>query len=256
MSKRIDDIFKKKKNVLSIYFTAGYPNLLDTSSIIKHLSLAGADMIEIGFPFSDPLADGATIQKSSQIALQNGMSLQVLFEQLKDIRKVSQIPLLLMGYLNPVMQFGEENFIEKCSEIGIDGIIIPDMPLAYYQKNLQKLCQKYKIANILLISPETSERRIQEIDANSESFIYVVSSNSITGQNNDLSEQNMYFERIAKMELKNPRLIGFGIRDKKSFEQACQYASGAIIGSAFIKHLEQQGANYDAIYKFIKEIKQ
>ena len=256
MNNRITKLFQQKKeNIPSIYFTAGFPNLEDTKSIIQHLDEAGADLIEIGFPFSDPLADGETIQKSSQIALENGMTVKLLFQQLENIRQHTEIPIILMGYLNPVMQYGEQAFLEKCAALGVDGLIIPDMPLSYYQNHLQNLFQANNLSNILLITPETSEERIRLIDEHSEGFIYMVSSNSITGTNKDLTHQAAYFSKVNEMQLQNPRLIGFGIHDKASFANACAYSSGAIIGSAFIKHLAKYGVSEKAIRQFVDSIR-
>jgi tryptophan synthase alpha chain len=255
MSNRIQHLFEtKKENILSIYFTAGYPNLEDTLSIIQHLENCKVDLIEIGFPYSDPLADGPIIQKSSSIAIENGMTLQKLFSQLQELRTFTQIPIILMGYLNPVMQYGENNFIAKCAAIGIDGIIIPDMPLNYYQSNLKSICEEKLIANILLITPETSEKRIREIDENSNGFIYLVSSNSITGSTNALKFQTEYYQRIKNMKLQNPHLIGFGVHDKKTFETVCEFGSGAIIGSAFIKQITEFGISKPAIESFLVNI--
>lgn len=253
---RIEKLFyKKKSGILSVYFTAGFPKLDDTEKIIRNLDEAGADMIEIGFPFSDPLADGPVIQQSSSEAIAGGMSLKVLFEHLKDIRSHTQIPLVLMGYLNPVLQFGEINFLDKCKETGIDGLIIPDMPLDYYENQLKSEFSRRGISNIMLITPNTGSERVRRIDALSTGFIYMVSSNSITGGQNPVSQQKTYFERIKAMHLKNPALIGFGVRDKETFESVCQYASGAIIGSAFIRHLRAYGAEKESIVQFIRSIK-
>lgn len=257
MNNRIQHLFEtKKENILSIYFTAGYPNLEDTLSIIQHLESCKVDMIEIGFPYSDPLADGPIIQKSSGKAIENGMTLQKLFLQLKELRNITQIPIILMGYLNPVLQYGESNFIEKCSEIGIDGIIIPDMPLNYYQSNLKAICDEKSIANVLLITPETSDKRIREIDENSNGFIYLVSSNSITGSTEANLFQTAYFERIQKMKLTNPYLIGFGIYNKATFDEVAKFSSGAIIGSAFIKHLTEFGVSKPVIEGFLANIRE
>lgn len=256
MNNRIKQLFEhKQENILSIYVTAGFPQLVDTLSIVKSLDEAGVDMIEIGFPFSDPLADGPVIQQSSEIAINNGMTLEVLFEQLKELRKVTQLPVLLMGYLNPLLQFGESAFIEKCFETGIDGIIIPDMPLAYYQDNLQQHCIEKEISNILLITPQTSVERIHEIDDNSNGFIYMVSSNSITGGTPATVFKEEYLERTKNMELNNKRLIGFGIHDKASFDNAARCSSGCIIGSAFIKHLSKNGISEEGIKHFISTIR-
>jgi tryptophan synthase alpha chain len=219
------------------------------------LSETGVDMIEIGFPFSDPLADGPIIQASSSKAIENGMTLAYLFEQLKEIRTVTQIPLILMGYLNPVLQFGERNFLEKCKEVGIDGVILPDMPLDYFEQRLKSHFDELQIANILLITPETAEKRIRYIDERSSGFVYLVSSNSITGGNKNLDLQTDYFIRIRKMNLRNPTIIGFGIRDYETFQKACQYSNGAIIGTAFIKQLEDFKTEKRNIQKFIEKLR-
>lgn len=253
---RIDTCFQQKKNnLLSIYFTAGFPDLEDTLSIIKHLAEAGVDMIEIGFPFSDPLADGPVIQQSSAQAIKNGMSLNNLFKQLRDVRQHTQIPLILMGYMNPVLQYGEKNFFAKCKEIGIDGVILPDLPLDYFQLELQTLTEENNIANIMLITPETSPKRIRHIDNLSKGFVYMVSSNSITGGNKTMDAQTDYFNRIKNMNLKNPTIIGFGIKNNETYDNACKYSNGAIIGTAFIQHLTQQGTSKESIQTFIKNIR-
>lgn len=256
MNNRIQKLFKNKcNNILSIYFTAGHPKLEDTMQVIYHLEQAGVDMIEVGFPFSDPLADGPVIQKSNQQAIVNGMTLNILFNQLQSLRKNCSLPVILMGYLNPVLQFGEVRFIEECNKIGIDGIIIPDMPLNYYQEHLQPVCKQYNLSNILLITPETNESRIKEIDEQSEGFIYMVSSNSITGGNNILNVQSDYFNRIKLMSLKNNTIIGFGIHNNETFKYACQFSSGAIVGSAFIKYINEYGTGSFSIQKFINTIR-
>lgn len=256
MSNRINDLFERKeKGILSIYLTAGYPQRDDTVAIIRNLEAAGVDMIEIGFPFSDPLADGPVIQQSSQKAIDNGMRLELLFEQLSDIRTYTKLPLILMGYLNPVLQYGEAEFIYRCAEIGIDGIIIPDMPLDYYKQQLQQICIEKNIANILLITPETTEDRIREIDKNSKGFIYMVSSNSITGSNEQSLMRTEYFERIRAMELRNKTLIGFGISETASFNTACEFSSGGIIGSAFIKHLKEFGIDARSVRIFVEDFR-
>jgi tryptophan synthase alpha chain len=257
MKNRIQSFFEtKKENILSLYFTAGFPNLNDTLSILKHLEASDVDMIEIGFPYSDPLADGPVIQESSGKAIENGMTLVLLFEQLQSLRSITQKPIILMGYLNVVLQFGEKEFIEKCAEVGVDGIIIPDMPLHYYISNFKELCEKNLVSNVLLVTPETSEERIKQIDSYSSGFIYLVSSNSITGSTNAITFQTEYYQHIQNMSLQNQHLIGFGVHDKKTFETVCEFGSGAIIGSAFIKHLNENGANATAIEKFVKGIKQ
>lgn len=237
MKNRINQLFKtKKENILSVYFTAGYPNLNDTVDIIQQLEKNGVDLIEIGMPFSDPTADGPTIQYTSEVALKNGMSVKVLFEQLKDIRKTVKIPLVLMGYFNPILQFGVEEFCKNCNEVGIDGTILPDLPLDEFEEKYKEFYNKSNLHNILLITPQTSEKRIRQIDEASSGFIYMVSSASTTGSGKKVEDfQRDYFERIQQMNLKNPRLIGFGISDRATFENACKYANGAIIGSAFVK---------------------
>ncbi|WP_225556158.1 tryptophan synthase subunit alpha [Flavobacterium columnare] len=240
--------------ILSLYFTAGYPSLNDIVHIIQELEKNGVDMIEIGLPFSDPLADGPTIQESSTVALENGMTSALLFEQLKDIRQTVQIPLLIMGYLNPILQFGVEKFCQQCAQVGIDGLIIPDLPLEIYQEEYQAIFEKYNLKNIFLITPQTSDERIRQIDAVSNSFIYMVSTASVTGSQTGFGEEQMaYFERIAQMQLNNPQVIGFGISDAETFQQATTHQQGAIIGSAFIKHLTANGV--DGIGNFIKKIR-
>lgn len=241
--KRIQDKLQEDKKILSIYFTAGFPSLNDTKKIIENLEKSGVDMIEIGLPFSDPLADGPTIQASSTQALKNGMTSEILFEQLQNIRESVKIPLLIMGYFNPILQFGVENFCEKCQEIGIDGLIIPDLPLEIYVSEYQEIFEKYNLANIFLITPQTSEERILKIDSISNSFIYMVSSASVTGSTNGFGEKEMnYFERISKLNLKNPQIIGFGINNKLTFNQATTFQKGAIIGSSFVNFIRENKA--------------
>ncbi|WP_419214294.1 tryptophan synthase subunit alpha [Maribacter sp. X9] len=251
---RINQKMQEDKKLLSIYFTAGYPALNDTVKIIQDLEKSGVDMIEIGLPFSDPLADGPTIQESSTTALKNGMTTERLFEQLKDIRKSVSIPLIVMGYFNPMLQYGVEAFCKKCNEIGIDGIIMPDLPIDVYQEDYQEIFQKYGLINVFLITPQTSDERIQQIDTASEGFIYMVSSASVTGSKSGFgNEQETYFKRISNMKLKNPQVVGFGIKDAETFQQATKMAKGAIIGSAFIKYLTANGVN--SIADFIKTIR-
>lgn len=241
---RIEAKLQENKKILSIYFTAGYPNLNDTVYIIENLEKNGVDMIEIGMPFSDPLADGPTIQASSTQALQNGMTSNVLFDQLKNIRKTVSIPLILMGYFNPMLQYGVEEFCKKCQEVGIDGLIIPDLPVEVYHKEYQIIFERYGLLNIFLITPQTSENRIRYMDSISKGFIYTVSSASTTGSHNGFTkEQTNYFERLNKLKLNNPQIIGFGIANNESYCQATRYAKGAIIGSAFIKHISNNGIN-------------
>ncbi|MEZ4791943.1 MAG: tryptophan synthase subunit alpha [Gelidibacter sp.] len=250
---RINKKLQENKKLLSIYFTAGYPNLDDTVNIIQELEKSGVDMIEIGLPFSDPLADGPTIQASSTQALKNGMTTEVLFNQLKDIRKTVTIPLIIMGYFNPMLQYGVEAFCKKCAEIGIDGLIIPDLPVDVYNDHYKAIFEAHGLINVFLITPQTSVERIDFIDSISTGFIYMVSSASVTGSSSGFGEeQTSYFKRIADMDLKNPQIIGFGISDHKTFAQATTYAKGAIIGSAFITYLSIN--NVDKIRNFIKTI--
>lgn len=254
MSNRIKAKLKEDKKLLSIYFTAGYPALNDTVQIIQDLEKSGIDMIEIGLPFSDPLADGPTIQESSTAALKNGMTTETLFEQLKDIRKTVSIPLIVMGYFNPMLQYGVEAFCQKCQEIGIDGIIMPDLPLDVYQAEYEDTFKKYGLINVFLITPQTSDERIIQIDNASEGFIYMVSSASVTGSKSGFGDtQTEYFERIAKMNLKNPQIVGFGIKDSETYQAATKNANGAIIGSAFIKHLTSNGI--EKVSSFTKSIR-
>jgi tryptophan synthase alpha chain len=253
---RINKLFQnKKERILSVYFTAGYPKLDDTVSIIEELVKNGVDLIEIGMPFSDPVADGPVIQHSSLIALQNGMSIKKLFEQLKNIRGTVDIPLILMGYINPVLQYGVDAFCKKCNEIGIDGLIIPDLPLDVYQEEFKAVFEANNLHNIFLITPQTSDERLKLIDGVSSGFIYMVSSNSTTGAKSSVSDfQREYFERVRNIGIKNPRLIGFGISNAETFSNACQYASGAIIGSAFVKALEGRESLEEKVSEFINSI--
>ena len=251
---RISHKLQENKKLLSIYFTAGYPQLDDTKTILEQLEKSGVDLVEIGLPFSDPLADGPTIQASSTQALQNGMTTKKLFEQLEDIRKTVSIPLIIMGYFNPMLQYGIEKFCKKCAEIGIDGLIIPDLPLEVYTKEYQAIFQQYGLQNIFLITPQTSEKRIRQIDEASEGFIYMVSSASITGAKNSFGDaQQAYFERIDQMKLQHPQIVGFGISNADTFDKATQFAKGAIIGSAFIKHLTENGTQN--INSFVEQIR-
>jgi len=250
---RIQNKLKENKKLLSIYFTAGYPNIDDTVSIIQNLEKNGVDMIEIGLPFSDPLADGPTIQASSTQALNNGMTSEKLFDQLKNIRETVDIPLIIMGYFNPILQYGVEAFCSKCEEIGIDGLIIPDLPVDVYHEEYKTIFDKYGLINIFLITPQTSDERIRYIDSISQGFIYMVSSASTTGAKVGFGdEQTQYFERIANMTLNNPQIVGFGISNNDTFTQATKYAKGAIIGSAFVKYVTNEGVN--SIDAFVKSI--
>ena len=253
---RIHTLFQnKKERVLSIYFTAGFPNLEDTLPIMQSIQDAGADIIEIGVPYSDPIADGPTIQDSNMVALDNGMSLKKLFEQLKNMRESISIPVVLMGYLNPIIQYGMESFCKKCQELGIDGLILPDLPMQQYLDEFKEIFDQYGLSNTFLISPQTSEKRICEIDDNSNGFIYMVSSHSITGAKTGISEEQVaYFKRVEAMKLKNPRLIGFGISDSETFSTASKYSNGAIIGSAFIKVVKESKNLISDIRNYIQSV--
>ena len=254
---RISTLFKSTQEpILNIYATAGYPNFGDTMLVLNALQEGGVDIIEIGMPYSDPVADGETIQQSNQISLDQGMTVAHLFEQLKNMRSSISVPVLLMGYINPVLQFGIERFCQKCQEVGIDGLILPDLPMAEYQQSYQSIFEQYGLFNIFLITPQTSDERIKQIDAVSEGFIYMVSSASTTGAKTGIStDQENYFKRIDDMKLKNPRLVGFGISDRESFIKASKGASGAIIGSAFVKLLGNAKNLREEIVEFVKSIK-
>ena len=254
---RINQLFNSnKKDILSIYFCAGTPTLDGTADVIRTLEKHGVSMIEVGIPFSDPMADGIVIQNAATQALRNGMSLKLLFEQLRDIRKDVKIPLVLMGYLNPIMQFGFENFCRKCVECGIDGVIIPDLPFRDYQEHYRIIAERYNIRVIMLITPETSEERIRQIDAHTDGFIYMVSSAAVTGAQKEFNAQKQaYFQRIKQMQLRNPRMIGFGISNKSTYESAAAYASGCIIGSKFVTLLEEERNAEKAIDKLLEMLK-
>ncbi|ANE49824.1 tryptophan synthase subunit alpha [Flavisolibacter tropicus] len=236
---RISELFKRKKErVLNVYCTAGYPQLDSTLTVMQALQNNGADLIELGMPYSDPLADGPVIQASSTKALQNGMTISTLFEQLDGFRKTIHVPVVLMGYLNPLLQFGFENFCAQAAAIGVDGLIIPDIPMYEYETAYKQVLQKYNLDFIFLVTPETSEERIIKLDSLSSGFLYAVSSSSITGTDKDFSPVESYLKRLKSLPLKNPVLVGFGIKDKDSFEAASKFTNGAIIGSAYIKALE------------------
>lgn len=255
---RITNLFKTKPDagLLNVYFTAGFPALNDTTKVLKALEEGGADLVEIGMPYSDPVADGETIQKSNDQALENGMTVQVLFEQLEGIRATISLPILLMGYINPVLQFGIENFCKKCAEVGVDGLILPDMPMDVYLNEYKSTFDAYGILNIFLVTPQTSEARIRQIDTASDGFIYTVSSASVTGSKSGVStDMESYFNRINAMNLRNPRLIGFGIKDNATYLKACDYANGAIIGSAFIRVLQETKDLENDVRNFVRDIK-
>lgn len=252
---RIERLFKEKeKNILNVYCTAGYPKPDSTLSVIKALQDSGADMIEIGMPYSDPLADGPVIQHSSSIALANGMTIKKLFEQLKDLRKSISIPIILMGYMNPVLQFGFEKFCAKAVAVGIDGLILPDLPIYEYETEYGPIIKKYELDFVFLVTPETSDDRIEKLDQLSSGFLYAVSSSSTTGKDKDMQGVKTYLQKLKGMQLKNPVLVGFGIKDKSSFNDACQWANGAIIGTAFIKALATNGSIEKTVKQFMEGI--
>ncbi|BDS14490.1 tryptophan synthase subunit alpha [Aureispira anguillae] len=254
---RINQLFERKqKEILNIYCTAGYPKLESTEDIVLGLDQAGVDLVEIGMPYSDPLADGPTIQASSTIALNNGMSIKKLFEQIEQVRKQTNLPIILMGYINPVMQYGVETFLEACQRVGVDGLILPDLPMYEYENHYQASFEAYDIRMIFLVTPQTSTERIKKIDQLSNAFIYVVSSAATTGKQTGFGEENIaYFKRIKALKLKNPTLIGFGISDATAYQSVCEYANGAIIGSAFIRMLEHSNQIKQDIRQFVVGIK-
>ena len=258
---KIEKLFSEKgANILSIYFTAGFPQLNDTVNVLAALQNNGADIIEIGIPYSDPLADGPVIQKSGMKAIENGMSIQTLFEQLQLFKshksRKESVPLVLMGYLNPVLQFGFERFCKEAKDAGISGLILPDLPIREYEKEYKSIVEENGLNFIFLITPETSDERIHKIDNLTTGFIYAVSSSSITGGNTDMNAQESYFQRIQKLGLKNKILIGFGIRDHETFRFACKYAAGAIIGTAYINQIEKTADINQATKLFLNSILQ
>lgn len=253
---RLSKLFSTKtNNLLNVYFTAGYPKLEDTVTVIRSLADAGADLIEVGIPYSDPMADGETIQQSSMQALQNGMTLDTLFAQLTEARQHTQVPLVLMGYFNQVMQYGPERFVAAAAAAGADGLILPDLPVFEYEQEFRAIAEAHDMQVTFLITPQTSEARIRQIGALSSGFVYVVSSSSITGKSGEITQaQKDYFARIATMDLAQPKLIGFGISDAKSFRTACEFANGAIIGSAFIRALKGRDDVAEATAAFVEGI--
>lgn len=257
MNNRIKDLFKtKKKNILSVFYTAGFPNLESTGLIGASLEAAGADIIEIGIPYSDPIADGPTIQESNKVALDNGIKLSLILEQVREMRKKVNIPVILMGYVNPVIQYGVERFARDASSAGVDGVILPDLPMDAYLDEYKTLFDSVNLSNAFLISPTTSESRIRKIDSVTDGFIYAVSASSITGAKGSFAEEQIaYFKRLESMKLKNPYLIGFGISNHETFAAASSYSSGAIVGSAFI-NLLKESKNLDSdINAFVKSLK-
>ena len=257
MAHRMTQAFAKEHKLLSVFVTAGYPQTQDTIAICKHLQDAGADMIELGFPFSDPLADGPTIQQSNEVSLSQGMTLSLLFEQLKELRPAVEIPVLLMGYLNPVLQYGVERFVKDCQEVGIDGLILPDLPLTEYEEEYKDLFEAHDLKTVFLVTPQTSAQRIRQLDDCTTGFLYIVSTASITGNKLDVDEQRTaYFRRIQEMKLSNPLIVGFGIHDQESYEKAVTHTQGAIIGSAFIKALQHGKDDLKTtVHTFVRNIR-
>jgi len=256
MENRINNLLKKKENILSIYFTAGYPSLNDTTGVIKKLVETGADLLEIGVPFSDPVADGPTIQHSNTVAIENGMTVKLLFDQLNDIRKEVDVPLIMMSSLNPIMRYGFENFCKKCKEIGIDGLIIPDLPVEEYVEHYKSIVEENGLRNIILVTPSSTDERIRLVDESTDGFIYMVSSSSTTGENiNFTSDFETFAKRLSGLNLKNSLITGFGIKDKKSFDQVCKFSKGGIIGSAFVKAVAETQDVSKNIEKFMIQFK-
>jgi len=252
---RIEQLFKRKNNhILNVYCTAGYPHLENTIEVMKALEENGADIIELGMPYSDPLADGPVIQHSSTVAIANGMTIETLFEQLKDFRKQVSVPAILMGYMNPILQYGIEKFCASAEAVGIDGIILPDLPMYEFETEYKELFQQHGLNFIFLITPETGEDRIRKIDNLSSGFIYAVSSSSTTGNNKAIESQQVYFKKLYDMKLSNPVLVGFGIKDKQTFNAACEYTNGAIIGTAYIKALENSSDVAQATKEFLNNV--
>ncbi len=256
MNNKLTILFQtKNKNLLNVYCTAGFPKKESTAEVLLALQKAGADMIEVGMPYSDPIADGPVIQDSNMIAIANGMTIDLLFKQLKNAQKIIHVPIILMGYLNPVMQYGLEKFCKMAASVGVAGIILPDLPMFEYEHIYKKYFVSNNLSFIFLITPQTSKERILETDKLSTGFIYAVSSNSVTGSTLNNDGQNEYFKKLSSMKLKNPLMIGFGINDKKTFVNACKYASGAIIGSAYIKAIAKAKSIQMATLAFVKTIR-
>jgi len=252
---RLTELFKEQsKRVLNVYCTAGFPHLNSTLEVMESLQRNGANIIELGMPYSDPLADGEVIQSSGNIALANGMTIETLFEQLSTMRKSIHIPVVLMGYMNPILQYGFENFCKKAKEVGVDGLILPDLPLFEFENQFGKTIQENGLDFVFLVTPETPEERLKKLDSLSTGFLYAVSSSATTGKDKDFSKVALYLQRLQSMQLKNPVLVGFGIKDKATFDAVCAYSNGAIIGSAYIQALSK-GESIDAITtQFLKSV--
>jgi len=254
---RLEELFQRKKNnVLNVYCTAGFPQLNSTLEVMKALQDNGADIIELGMPYSDPLADGPVIQSSGSKALQNGMTIEKLFAQLQDCRKEIYVPIILMGYMNPVLQYGFERFCKHAAAIPIDGLILPDLPEHEFETEYGAIIHRYGLDFVFLVTPETSEERLKKLDELSTGFLYAVSSSSTTGNKKDFNEVEKYLQRLKNMNLKNPVLVGFGVKDKQSFESACKHTSGAIIGTAFIKAIESADDITQSTKEFLQDVLQ
>ncbi len=252
---RIQELFARKQNkVLNVYCTAGYPQRNSTLAILKALEQNGADLVELGMPYSDPLADGPVIQASSTKALENGMTIAILFAQLKDFRKEINLPVILMGYMNPILQYGFENFCKAAAAVGVDGLILPDLPEYEFETEYGAIIKKYGLDFIFLVTPETSDERVHKLDELSTGFVYAVSSSATTGKDKDFNAVEVYLKKLQERKLKNPVLVGFGIKDKETFASACKYANGAIIGTAFIKALESADDIQITTKKFLQNI--
>ncbi|MDB5210127.1 MAG: tryptophan synthase subunit alpha [Sediminibacterium sp.] len=252
---RIQELFAKKQNkVLNVYCTAGYPQLNSTVRVMKTLQENGADLIELGMPYSDPLADGPVIQASGSKALENGMTIAVLFEQLVDFRKEINIPVILMGYMNPVLQYGFDKFCSEAAVLGVDGLILPDLPEFEFETEYGAIIKKHGLDFIFLVTPETSEERVRKLDSLSSGFLYAVSSSATTGKDKDFSAVEKYLQRLQSLQLKNPVLVGFGIKDRETFQSACKYANGAIIGTAYIKMLEETSNIEEGTQTFLNNV--
>ena len=256
MNNKLTQLFQQKnKNLLNVYCTAGYPKLSSTIEVLFALQENGVDMIEVGMPYSDPIADGPVIQQSNMVSIENGMTIELLFEQLNSVKNTITVPLIMMGYLNPVLQYGLEKFCEDAAAAGIAGIILPDLPMYEYEELYVPLFKKHKLCFIFLITPQTSEERIKKADKLSSGFLYAVSSSSTTGSNLNKEDKTAYFEKIADIKLKNPLMIGFGINNRATFDTACNYASGAIIGSAYIKALTENNDINASTANFIQTVR-
>jgi tryptophan synthase alpha chain len=252
---RIEELFiNKQHNILNVYCTAGYPQLDSTMQVMQALQDNKVDLIELGMPYSDPLADGPVIQESSAKAIENGMTIQTLFSQLHHMRSTIKVPVILMGYMNPVLQYGFENFCSKAAEVGVDGLILPDLPIYEYETEYGEIIKRYGLNLIFLVTPETDDARVKKIDELSSGFLYAVSSSSTTGSNKEIKDQETYFLRLKELKLKNPILVGFGIKDKQTFEAACRHSNGAIIGTAYIKALANAEDITAATEQFLKPI--